>query len=162
MPVSALPWLLSNNFHSIIMKHVIGANGPVIEAFYVVLNWFQMSVYFVQFGSVKFNYRLLQEYFASHFCFILLKEKKSQLLQWRIAVFSQTVREFMFVIYVKLWGWALFNVYLVFMWLSDYMQNWILSSQGEIEHVWLRYRRSLLFLHLYWNLCLMLIIKTES
>ena len=38
MPVPALPWLLSNNFHSIIMKHVIGANDTVIEAFYVVLN----------------------------------------------------------------------------------------------------------------------------
>ena len=57
------------------MKHVIGAHDPVIEAFYVVLNWFEMSVYFIQFGSVKFNYSLLQEYFASHFCFILLKEK---------------------------------------------------------------------------------------
>ena len=64
MPVPALPWLLSNNFHSIIMKHVIGANDPVIEAFYVVLNWFEMSVYFIQFGSVKYNYSLLQEYFA--------------------------------------------------------------------------------------------------
>ena len=52
-------WLLSNSFHSIIIKHVIGANDPVIEAFYVVLNWFEMSVYFIQFGSVKFNYSLL-------------------------------------------------------------------------------------------------------
>ena len=57
------------------MKHVIGVNDPVIEAFYVVLNWFEMSVYFIQFGSVRFNYSLLQESIASRFCFILLKKK---------------------------------------------------------------------------------------
>ena len=126
-PCPALPWLLSNNFHSIIMKHVIGANDPVIEAFYVVLNWFEMSVYFNQFGSVGFNYSLLQESFASRFCFILLK-KKIMIVTVENHFFSEAVRELMFVIYVKLWGWALFNVYRIFVWHSDYMQNWILSS----------------------------------